>query len=95
MESTPQEKINGLIALLSIMPKYNRTEYPYNQLGKTNILFTKNKITILARKDAQRAALFTVAKPDTDLNHAKDSKPKKGGSDSVSGGHSATVMFYA
>jgi hypothetical protein len=100
MEVNPEEKINGLITLLSVLPKYSRTSYPYSQLDRTNVKFTKNKIEILARKEDQRAELFTIQeKPDkfgksdkTDKsNKSSKSDAKKGGDASASG---VSIVFY-
>lgn len=56
------EKINGLIALISVRPKYNRTQFPYNQMV--------HSISVV--KDAV----------------------VKSASNSVSGGHTASIVFY-
>lgn len=51
------EKINGLIALISVLPKYNRTQYPYNQFTRNDLQYTQHIITTLAKKDSSTSSV--------------------------------------
>jgi len=64
------EKLNGYLSILSIKPKYTQTKYPYNQLGKSDIVFTEKIINILATEQKQ----FEQAR-----KNKKKSKYKGGG----------------
>jgi hypothetical protein len=88
MNISSQEKINGYISLISVLPRYDRTSYPYSQLNQGNVNFTKNKIEILARKDDEYKSATTPEKTKS-FDHDSRSKLKKGGYKST-----ANIVFY-